>query len=293
MTTVAFALVLISALLHAVWSAAIKGSRNPLAFNILQVLPPILVFVAILPLIPFREIPGALWWTLAATACAHAAYFWWLTWALEQGELSLVYPIARSTPAFLPLVAIPLLGEEISLGGACGIAIVVAGMWLVHSSGRLSWRALWSPGTGYAYLTLAATVAYGLFDKHAMNLLESAPWSSPLPRSIVFYFLLTTASSAIFLPIALRHIPRADLLETFRREKGRATAATTVSFIGYGLILEALRSAPVSYVVAVRQTSVLFAVAIGAFLLHEQPGRIRVAGAFGTVAGVGLIALYS
>jgi hypothetical protein len=29
-------LVLASALLHAIWSALIKGSRNPLAFNLLQ-----------------------------------------------------------------------------------------------------------------------------------------------------------------------------------------------------------------------------------------------------------------
>ena len=36
MSGTAIALVLLSAALHATWSVAIKGSRDPLAFNLLQ-----------------------------------------------------------------------------------------------------------------------------------------------------------------------------------------------------------------------------------------------------------------
>ena len=39
-------------------------------------------------------------------------------------------------------------------------------------------------------LTLAATVAYSLIDKKAMGLLDAGAWSSPLPRSVAFYYLL-------------------------------------------------------------------------------------------------------
>ena len=38
--------------------------------------------------------------------------------AYQHGDLTLVYPITRSTPAFLPLIAVPLIGESISVGGA-------------------------------------------------------------------------------------------------------------------------------------------------------------------------------
>jgi drug/metabolite transporter (DMT)-like permease len=47
----------------------------------------------------------------------------------------------------------------------------------------------------------------------------------------------------------------------------------------------------VSYVVAMRQTSVLFAIALAAWWLGERPSASRVAGAVATVAGVALIAL--
>jgi uncharacterized membrane protein len=68
---------------------------------------------------------------------------------------------------------------------------------------------------------------------------------------------------------------------------GAALAATA----SYALILEAFRTASVSYVVAVRQSSVLFAVALGVIFLRERPSRIRVLGALATVAGVALISL--
>ena len=63
--------------------------------------------------------------------------------------------------------------------------------------------------------------------------------------------------------------------------------------LSYALVLEALRTAQVSYVVAVRQCSVLFAVAFAVWALSERPSRARMTGTLGTVAGVVLIALYA
>jgi drug/metabolite transporter (DMT)-like permease len=212
--------------------------------------------------------------------------------AFEGGDLSVVYPIVRSTPAFLPLIAVPWLGESVSVAGAAGIAIVVIGMWLVHTDGALRWRSLLAPGLGFAYLTLLSTVAYSLADKQAMARLSVVSWSGALPRSLVFLFLIEGANSVVFLPLALRRVSRPLFREVARREWGRAAAAVAMSVLGYTLILEAYRSAPASYVVAVRQVSVLFAVGIGAVWLRERPSRARVLGAFSTVAGVALIALF-
>lgn len=284
-------IVLLSALLHALWSAGIKGSRDPLVFNVLQVVPGMLMGAAILPWVALAEVPGPVWWLLAGTGVAHAVYFFWMTRAFEETDLSIAYPIARSTPAFLPFIAVPLLGDTISAAGAVGISIVVAGMWLVHTGGDVHWRALLAPGTQYAYLTLAATVAYSLFDKAAMAELSGAPWSAAVPRTVAFYFLIIWSSAPLFLLLAWRRLAPGALREGLRREAGKATLASLVSFAGYGLILLALQRAPVSYVVTVRQCSVLFAVLIGALWLKEQPGRPRILGATATVAGVALIAL--
>jgi drug/metabolite transporter (DMT)-like permease len=289
-TAGAFGLVVLSALLHAVWSASIKGSREPLAFNLLQSLATTALALGVFAAADLTAIPRGVWWALLGTSLAHALYFLFLTFALERGELTLVYPIARSTPAFLPFLAIPLLGETVSVLGSLGIATVVAGVWLVHSEGRLSWRALVGAGTGFAYLTLLTTVAYSLFDKAAMTeLATSAP--GRVPQAILFYFLLSAGSTALFAPLAALGLRARPWAETARREWPRALVAAAMSFVSYVLILQAYRVAPASYVVAVRQSSVLFAVVIGILHLRERPSRARVLGALATVAGVALIGI--
>ena len=77
-----------------------------------------------------------------------------------------------------------------------------------------------------------------------------------------------------------------------RTQLGPATAAAINSFIGYGLILKAMETAPASYIVAVRQISVLFVLVLGAFMLRERPGRARIIGGTATVVGVALIAFF-
>jgi drug/metabolite transporter (DMT)-like permease len=296
LTLLELALVLGSALLHAVWSASIKQSGDPLFFNVLQLPLVVVLFAGLLPFVSLAEVPPAVWAILPATAVSHALYAYWLCRAFEHGELSLVYPIARSTPAFLPFLALPLLGERISAGGAVGIAVVVAGIWLVHGANRWTLRELAQPAARFAFLTLGATVAYSLTDKAAMSAFSAVHWSSPIPRALFFFALLSLAYGAVFVPLVLwRQRQRGS--GALRREAAAswrvATLASFISLMSYTLVLRALETAKVSYAVAVRQTSVLFAVAIATWFLGERPGPSRVAGALATVVGVALIAVLS
>jgi drug/metabolite transporter (DMT)-like permease len=291
-TTQDLVLVLLSALLHAVWSLSIKGSSSPLAFNLLQLVPTTLAAAALPWLVPLGDLPVSVWALVASSGAVHGLYFYWLSRALAAGELSVVYPIARSAPAFVPLVAVPLLGEPVTATGGLGIAVVVAGMWAVQidPGSAPGARRLLAPGAGFAWLTLAASVGYSIFDKLAMTQLHAVPWRGAIPPAATWYILLTTASLAVFAPLALRHLELRELGTLARREARTIGLAAAIGFVGYGLILHALRTAPVSYVVAARQASVLFAVALGALQLRERPTRLRLVGALATVLGVALVA---
>ena len=297
MSPEAFALVLASALLHAWWSVSIKGSGDPLLFNALQVVAPLLATAALLPALDLGSVPPLAWSCLAATTLCHTAYFWWMSRAYEHGELTLVYPIARSTPAFLPLAAVPLLGERLTAGGALGIATVVAGMWLVQAGsapraegGGLRWRTFADPAVRFALLTLAATVGYSLLDKRAMSEIAAHPWTSAVPRALAWNLLLWSASGTLFALLVGRRRGARALLAAARADLSGPTRAALASLASYTLVLEALASAPSSYVVAVRQSSVLFALLLGMLRLRERPGRPRILGAAATVAGVAMIA---
>jgi drug/metabolite transporter (DMT)-like permease len=57
----------------------------------------------------------------------------------------------------------------------------------------------------------------------------------------------------------------------------------------YGIALWAMTRAPVAAVAALRETSILFATAIAAFILHEPIGRARVAAV--TLIACGAVAM--
>jgi drug/metabolite transporter (DMT)-like permease len=299
MTPTVLAMVLVSAAIHAVWSVSIKGSHNPLAFNLVQAIPICAVFVPIAWTLDPSGLSARFFWILAAAGLAHAIYLYGLSRAFEEGDITLVYPIARSTPAFMPLVAAPLLGERISLWGAVGIATVVVGMWAVQlgrspgsqATRRFGGGVLGDPGLRLALVALVATVGYGLTDKAMMDELSQHAAERALPASLLAFFLIWGACAVFFVPMALVRLQPGVFLATLRADWLRALLASTISVAGYGLILEALGQAEVSYVVAVRQSSVLFVLVLGVVFLHERPGWMRVAGAVATVAGVALIGL--
>lgn len=299
-----FTIVLVSAAVHALWSVSIKGSKNPVAFNLIQSIPLCIIAGVLLVNVDLTEIPTTSWWWLAGTSICHGLYLYWLSRAFESADLSLVYPIARSTPAFLPIFAVLLLNESLSLTGIIGIAVVVVGVWTVQLAGaqagakrrgfaeHRAWliERLSQPGLGFAYLTLAATVGYGLFDKAVMAELHTVTWTSPVPRALAVFALLALGYSVVYTALAARRVTLGQLRTTMREEWPMATAAAIIGIVGYGLILHALSTAPASYVVAVRQSSVLFVLLISVFFLRERPGPIRAIGALATVAGVAVLA---
>ena len=76
-----------------------------------------------------------------------------------------------------------------------------------------------------------------------------------------------------------------------RAEVGVNTVlAALASFAAYALVLVALRLAPAASVAAVRESSVVIAVALAALVLREPVTRPRILGAVAVVAGVVLLA---
>jgi drug/metabolite transporter (DMT)-like permease len=286
-------MVLVSALLHAAWNTAAKRNDRPTAFMALLTGFTLVAMALALPWIPAAPFTGELLPLVLASCALHGLSFYVLSRAYEAGDLSLVYPISRSTPAIVPLFAVLLLGEQLSGFGVGGILLTVAGMWLVHTGGAIKRNALREPAALWAYLMLLVTAAFSLVDKRAMALISSMPWESPLPRAIAFYLVQTAGAALLFVPYAARKLGARSLLAFARQHAVMGALAALATLASYALVLEALRTAQVSYVVAVRQCSVLFAVGFAVWALSERPTRARMTGTLGTLAGVVLIALYA
>jgi drug/metabolite transporter (DMT)-like permease len=268
----AFLLVLVAAVLHAGWNVILARAADVAAATTVAVSVSVLLFAPVAALTWDVEASAIPW--IAASALLEIAYFVLLTTAYSRSDLSLVYPIARGSAPVLVLLGAAVVGATIGWVQAIGVVLVGVGIVLVRGlAGNAD-----AAGLVLALAIGASIAGYTLVDKEGVDHARVIP-----------YFEL------VLVPVALAalawHAARGRLPHV-RAELGWATLGASVfAFAAYALVLAALTLASAPAVAAVRETSVLFAVALGAAVLHEGVDRTRAVGAAAVVAGVALVAL--
>ena len=284
MTHTALLLTLLSAVLHAVWNYWLKRSED--RANVIFGAGYVTVALG-LPLYLIWGHPGAmlgpvaLWVVLSAVI--HYAYRALLAATYDRAELSQSYPVVRSAPILVALGAVLLLGEKIPAWGWAGIFVTMAGIYVLYHRelARLG-RGGSLRGLGFAVATMLSITCYSLVDKHGVSLDALHPAE---------FFYCYDALLSLLYTATLRRPRRRALAAVYRRELGRLVGIALLEPLSYILILCAFTLAPLSYVVSVRQLSVVVAAVLGVVLLHEQATPSRVAGAALVVAGVALLKL--
>jgi drug/metabolite transporter (DMT)-like permease len=275
----AFALAICSAFVHTLWNLLLARARDSEAATAVALIVGTLVFAPVAALT--WHIDSAALPYLAASAALEIAYFGLLAAAYDRGELSLIYPVARgSAPLLVAVFSVVLLGTALHALTVAGVVLVAAGVLLVRGVARHQTE----DGARVVLLALAigATIAaYTLFDKAGLR--HAQPFT---------YLELVILPAAIAYPLWIaRRKGRAAL----RAELGPpALLAGVAMFAAFGLALAAIRLAPQAFVPgvqALRETSVVIAVAAGALFLGERAGRVRIAGALVVAAGVATLAL--
>ena len=288
MTGIALGIVLTSAFMHAGWNYLTKKSRNKAAFIwLFHVIAmgfyiPMLVFYW-----PSDPIPPMGWACVLATGLLHGFYFLFLGGAYERGDLSLVYPLSRgSGPLLVPILSVILIHERLYPLGIFGIALIVVGIYVIHlqSFSRHSFLkpflALRGGASLWALCTGGTIAGYSLVDKVGVTVVFPPVYIS-LMAFISFLFLSPY--------VLVKH--RSRLKEEWRVNKGKILVVGVSAYITYMLILFALRISKVSYVVAVREVSIVFSALYGILWLREKYAKQKVSGAVIIVLGVTLIGL--
>jgi uncharacterized membrane protein len=295
MSPLAITLVLLSALIHVGWNLVTKSSASPLAFSLLKGSILMLLAVFILPFIPLGSIPVDVWAYVAFSGVIHAVYILSLSTAYETGDISYVYPIARSAPAFVPIAAFLVLGETISLRGCLGIAIVVTCMLLIQLRGEASselkrlWISLKQRDSRWAFTTLGSVVAYTIVDKAGMVTFSGVTEITRGMHGPIFFLLETVVCYLLFW-IYMARCHKLSIGLIWKNEWPRAVAAAIGTMASYSLILHVMQTEIVSYIVTLRQSSVLMAIVIGSIALKEPYGRHRFIAAIGMLIGFFLVA---
>ena len=257
MSVTAVILVLFSSAIHVGWNYLTKSSASPKAFSLLKGAVMVGISLVAFTRIPLKAIPANLWIYILVSGAIHAIYILALSTAYETGDISYVYPIARSAPAFVPLAAFLVLGEAISLRGGVGIAIVVISVFIVQLRGeanseiRQVLASLKKKDARWAFITLGAVVAYTLVDKAAMVSLSSVSEISAGMHGPVFFMLQVTFCYLLFWTY---QVLKGDIIirPVWKREWPKGVAAALGTMTSYSLILHVMQTEPVSYIVALR-----------------------------------------
>jgi uncharacterized membrane protein len=295
MSLTAVSLVLLSAAIHVAWNYLTKSSESPKAFSSLKGTVMVGITLVALTRIPLKVIPAELWIYVLVSGVIHGIYILALSTAYETGDISYVYPIARSAPALVPIAAFLTIGESISLRGGIGIAVVVASVFVLQFRGQADseigqlWASMKRKDTRWAFLTLGAVVTYSLVDKAAMVLMSTVTEIPPGMHGPVFFMLQVTCCYMVFWTYLLlkRNL---DMARVWKREWPRGVAAALGTMTSYSLILHVMQTEPVSYIVTIRQASVLLAVFVGWLALREPYGKRRLIASVTMILGFYLVA---
>ena len=290
MSSVAIGLVLLSALFHALRSLFTKESGDKQIFLWLYSLFALLLFAPLFFYFLYRvgiNKPAAYAWC-AGSGFIHFLYWLFLTSAYKEGDLSHVYPIMRSSPALVLVIAILFLGEQVSFQGVSGILLVAAGVYIINMK-RICAEELLAPirsiahdrSTQFAFLTLISVAGYSVVDKMAVEYIHS----------ILFAFFHLLCGMCYYTPYIVFTKNAAKIKKEWHSGPGRIILSGVIGIVGYALILVAFTIERVSYIVSLRQISIVFAVLMGSHFLKEKHPGIRLTGALIIFVGGVLISL--
>lgn len=278
MSSLALALILLAAVAHALWNLLAKTATGGAVFVWLCGLASSALYLPVAVIAGATSdvrLDGAALAAIGASGALHAGYFLALQRGYRDGDLSLVYPLARGAgPLLSTAIAIPLFDERPTALALAGAALIVAAV--LSMTGRGS-RA----GAPYAVLTGVLIAAYTLWDKHAVDGLGIPP--------LIYNWGQITCNALVLTAIAAPQRARArDIWTAHRRQ---ILGVGVLSPIAYILVLYALVHAPVSYVAPAREVSIVIGAALGARVLGEGDARRRLVAATGIVAGIVALAL--
>lgn len=260
MSATVFFAMLLAALLHATWNAWVKSRPDPyggmVALGVGAGWPCVflLAWSGMPEIVPWGWIALTIGLSIPAQALLGSAY--------REGDFVVAYPIVRGLlPVVIALGSIFLFDEGLSAWGALGVLLVSSGIALLgviatRRGNSISLRGLWLAG-------LSALVT-------AFAVLADSAGARAANDPVAYASLVTIGNSIAMVAYQMR---RVDLGRVLVDNWPVTLAAPLVSTASYLITIWSLGQARVALVISVRETNILFALAIGALFLRERVDR--------------------
>ena len=277
MSGVMVLLVLLAALMHALWSVVLKLTGDAKTN--------ITVFMAgssILALagIPFQSLPSlASLPFLLISVFVQVVYMMLVGTVYQKGDVSQSYPVMRGVaPLFVALFSGPILGEKLSIVAWCGVILISSGVLTLALEAVRRSDKIEPSIIPLSLLTAAFIALYTLLDGIGVRL-SGAPVSY-----ILWIFFLIGLVKVVF--ELFNDKTRPQFLTHCQRYWSIGLVGGFLSLGSYGLALWTMTKLPVALVAALRESAIVFAVILSYFVLREHVSPPRFIASIIIVFGV-------
>jgi uncharacterized membrane protein len=238
---------------------------------------------------PPTPVPAPFWWWVGTALPLEVLGMVMYVLAIRDSPLALTLPYMAFTPVFSSFFGWLLLGEQVSAQGLLGVLCVTLGAYLLNlEHARLAQPRSWFAPFAAIYLERGSRLMLGVAliysvtsvqGKGAMQYMAGMEFGA-------FYFLIlgafTLAVFAVREPKAVRVLLRPSMGALV------VAALMAVMVVLHFLALEKIQTA---YMIAVKRTSILFSILLGALLFGDRRLAQHLAAGAVMVGGVALIAL--
>ncbi len=277
MDSLTFLLVVSAAIMHATWNfftKKTKGDRVTMLW-----LGKISVGLTTLPITFYFtdtiNLSAEFFIFIILSGIIHGFYIYLLGWSYKVGEVSTVYPISRGTGiAGTSVIAILFGVDDLSLRGIIGILVLIIGILCISIHKSINRNEVLVS----SFLVGISISLYSITDKLAVQVIPS-----------VLYASLMFLSTAFFLSPFIFYKFKAQLSITLKKYKLQGTIICAAMFTTYNIILVAFQNAPASYVVALREVSIVVAAMLGILFLKERVTKNKLYGTALVLAGAAII----
>ncbi|MFN3505298.1 MAG: EamA family transporter [Caldimicrobium sp.] len=207
--------------------------------------------------------------------------------AVEISPLSKALPFLSFTPIFIVFTGNVFLGEKISFFGFIGIIIIVFGAYIMNlpllKTGFLGpMKGIWKE-KGCLFMLITAFI-YGItsvLGKKGLILSDPIFFAS-------FYFSLLSVISPLILKVIYKISLRKEIFKNFR---GLLLVGLTQALMCYCHMV-ALSLIETAYMIALKRTSIIFAVILGWLFFKEKQIPLRFTAAIFMFLGILVIAFF-
>jgi len=203
---------------------------------------------------------------------------------IQLSPLSLSIPFLSFTPVFVALTGYIILGKKISALGFIEIVFVIVGSYLINLPATKQglfepFRAIFREKGSFYLLQVALIYAItSVLGKKGMLLTDPVWFAS-------FYFSLLGISAALLLKL-WKGFP---IFYFFQRQWKRVLAVGGVQALMCYAHMMALKLVKTAYMIALKRTSILFAVILGCLILKEGSFKLRFSAAIFMLIGIIII----